>query len=225
MAGEKILIVEDEANISKLLKYNLEKQGYKVQVAEDGEAGLEAARTGKPDLIVLDVMLPKMDGFELCKTLRRESKTPILMLTARREPLDRIFGLEIGADDYVIKPFSIQEIVARVKAIFRRVAPTEDKTVLKAGRLELDTEKHLARLSGKELSLRAKELEVLRALFLAKGKTVSRQSLLDAVWGHQAEEIDARTVDQHVARLRDKLGPEASRIVTIKNVGYRMDRE
>lgn len=223
MAGEKILVVEDEKNLAKLLKYNLDKEGYRAVVAGDGEAGLEAFRKEKPTLIILDVMLPKLDGFEFCKIVRQESRAPILMLTARKEAVDRILGLEIGADDYVTKPFSIREILARVKAILRRTsAPAEAGSLLRAGRLEVDLEKYECRLAGRPFALRAKEFEFLKVLMQARGKALSRDELLEKIWGYdKSMDIDTRTVDQHVARLREKLGPEAERLVTVKGVGYR----
>ena len=225
MAGEKILVVEDDKNLSKVLKYNLEKQGYSVVTASDGEAGLESFEREKPDLVVLDLMLPKIDGFEFCKAVRRESRSPILMLTARRQELDRILGLEIGADDYVTKPFSVRELMARVKAILRRTsdAVPEAAATLRAGTLELDSGTHECRVAGKTVELRAKEFEFLKFLFLAKGKVLSREELLERVWGYdRSMEIDTRTIDQHIARLREKLGSEAKRIMTIKGVGYRL---
>lgn len=227
MAHEKILVVEDEKNLSKLLRYNLEKEGYRALISEDGEAGLEAFKKEKPDLVILDLMLPKLDGFEFCKAVRRESQTPIIMLTARKEEVDRVVGLEMGADDYVTKPFSVRELMARVKGILRRAAgPSAEKAVLRAGKLELDVEKYEARLSGKPFPLRSKEFDFLKILFLAKGKALTRDQLLEQVWGYdQSMEIDTRTVDQHIARLREKLGPEAARIVTVKNVGYRLNTD
>jgi DNA-binding response OmpR family regulator len=224
MANEKILVVEDEKNLSKILKYNLEKEGYRVTACYDGEAGLAAFRKEKPALVILDLMLPKLDGFEFCKAVRQDSRTPILMLTARKEEVDRILGLEMGADDYVTKPFSVREVLARIKAILRRVAGGEgEKTILRAGGLELDLDKYESRLNGKAFTLRSKEFEFLKCLFQARGKVLTRDELLEKVWGYdKSMEIDTRTVDQHIARLREKLGSEADRIVTVKNVGYRL---
>jgi len=219
----KILVVEDEKNILKVLKYNLEKEGHKVATSADGEDGLARFRHEKPDLVILDVMLPKLDGFAFCRTVRAESATPILMLTARKEEVDRILGLELGADDYVTKPFSVRELMARVKAILRRSAKEDTRAVLRAGTLELDVEKHEARLLGKPFPIRAKEFDFLKCLFQAKGRVLTRDELLEKVWGYdRSMEIDTRTVDQHIARLRDKLGPESHRIVTVKSVGYRL---
>lgn len=224
MANEKILIVEDEKNLSKLLRYNLEKEGYRAIVCEDGETGLKSFNKENPDLILLDIMLPRLNGFDFCKAVRRDSSTPILILTARKEEFDRILGLEVGADDYVTKPFSVRELLARVKAILRRASGSyPEKSVLRAGEIELDIDKYEARLAGKPFSLRSKEFDFLKCLFLAQGKALTRGRLLELVWGYdQSMEIDTRTVDQHIARLREKLGPESSRIVTVKNVGYRL---
>lgn len=219
----KILVVEDEKNISKILKYNLEKEGHKALVFEDGESGLAAFVKEKPDLVILDVMLPKLDGFGFCRAVRAGSAAPIIMLTARKDEVDRVLGLELGADDYVTKPFSVRELMARVKAILRRSTKDDTRSVLRAGSLELDLDKHEARLNGKLFSIRAKEFEFLKCLFQSKGRVLTRDELLEKVWGYdQSMEIDTRTVDQHIARLRDKLGPEADRIVTIKGVGYRL---
>jgi two-component system alkaline phosphatase synthesis response regulator PhoP len=219
----KILVVEDEKNLSKILKYNLEKNEHRVTVCGDGEAGLEAFRKEKPDLVILDVMLPKLDGFGFCRAVRQDSATPILMLTARKDEVDRVLGLELGADDYVTKPFSVRELMARVKAILRRSSKEDARAVLRAGGLELDLEQHEAKLNAKPFTLRAKEFEFLKCLFQARGRVLTRDELLEKVWGYdQSMEIDTRTVDQHIARLREKLGKEADRIVTIKGVGYRL---
>jgi DNA-binding response OmpR family regulator len=219
----KILVVEDERNLAKILKYNLEKEEHRVTLCGDGEAGLEAFKKEKPDLVILDVMLPKLDGFGFCRAVRADSATPILMLTAKKSELDRVLGLELGADDYVTKPFSVRELMARVKAILRRSSKSDERPVLRAGALELDIEKHEAKLDGEPFTLRAKEFEFLKCLFQAKGRVLTRDELLEKVWGYdQSMEIDTRTVDQHIARLREKLGEESSRIVTIKGVGYRL---
>ena len=227
MPNEKILVVEDEKNIAKVLKYNLEKEGYRVVVSVDGEAGLEAFRKEKPDMVILDLMLPKLNGFEFCKAVRRDSQTPILMLTARKEEVDCILGFEMGADDYVTKPFSVREVLARLKVILRRGSGAEAPgAVLRAGSLELDLDKRECRLKSKPLALRFKEFEFLKCLFQARGKVMSRDQLLERIWGYdQSMDIDTRTVDQHITRLREKLGSEAERIVTIKNVGYRFDTD
>lgn len=224
MAKEKILIVEDEKDLVKILKYNFEKEGYRVSVAADGEAGLAQFRKEKPDLVVLDIMLPRMDGFEFCKAVRQESKVPIIMLTAKSEEVDRVLGLELGADDYVTKPYSVREVSARVKAILRRSSGAEEeKSFVRAGELEVDLERYVTKVGGEPVTLSSKEFEFLKCLIGAKGRVLTRDQLLERVWGYDsALEIDTRTVDQHIARLREKLGAEARRVVTVKNVGYRL---
>ncbi len=224
MPKEKILIVEDEKDLVKILKYNLEKEGYRVVVSTDGEAGLAAFRKEKPGLVILDVMLPKLDGFDFCKIVRQESKVPILMLTAKTEEVDRILGLELGADDYVTKPYSVREVLARVKAILRRVSDSEgEKSFVRAGELEVDLERYVVKVKGEQVQLSSKEFEFLKCLLGAKGRVLTRDQLLERVWGYDdGMQIDTRTVDQHIARLREKLGIESPRIVTVKNVGYRI---
>jgi DNA-binding response OmpR family regulator len=224
MSKEKILIVEDEKDLVKILKYNLEKEGYRPFIAYDGEAGLALFRKEKPDLVLLDLMLPKMDGFEFCKVVRQESQAPILMLTAKTEEVDRVLGLELGADDYVTKPYSVREVLARVKAILRRAGGAEEeKKFTRAGDLEVDLERYVVKVKGQVVTLSSKEFEFLKCLLSAKGKVLTRDQLLERVWGYDsAMEIDTRTVDQHIARLREKLGTESKRVVTVKNVGYRL---
>lgn len=225
MPNEKILVVEDEKDLVKLLKYNLEKDGYRVVTASNGEAGIASFQKEKPDLVLLDVMLPKLDGFEFCRIVRRDSRAPIIMLTAKIDEVDRILGLELGADDYVTKPFSVRELLARIKAILRRVTEKpQEKTLVRAGDLEVDMERYTIHVKGKPVKLSSKEFEFVKCLILAQGKVLSRDQLLERVWGYDnSMNIDTRTVDQHIARLREKLGTEAARILTIKNVGYRIE--
>jgi DNA-binding response OmpR family regulator len=227
VAQEKILVVEDDKDIVRLLKYNLEKEGYRVVAASDGESGLAAARKERPELLILDVMIPKLDGFELLKMLRRETRAPVLMLTARKEEVDRVLGLELGADDYVTKPFGVRELLARVKALLRRAGPAEAAaSVLRAGGIEMDVERYEVRVRGKDVQLTSKEFEFLKVLLQAGGRALSRDQILEKVWGYdRSMEIDTRTVDQHVARLREKLGAESARVATVKNVGYRIKPE
>jgi DNA-binding response OmpR family regulator len=226
VAQEKLLVVEDDRNLVKLLKYNLEKEGYRVVSAADGEAGLSALRKERPDLVVLDAMMPKLDGFEFLKIVRRESRVPVLMLTARKEEMDRVLGLELGADDYVTKPFSVREVLARVKALLRRAGPTPETApggVLRASGVSLDPERYEVVVRGKPVVLTTKEFEFLKLLLSAGGRALTRDQLLEKVWGYdRSMEIDTRTIDQHVARLREKLGPEGAIIATVKNVGYRI---
>jgi len=226
MPNEKILVVEDDKDLSRLLKYNLDKEGYHVLVALDGETGLALFRKERPNMVLLDVMVPKLDGFGFLKAVRRDSKTPVLMLTARKEEVDRVLGLELGADDYVTKPFSVREVLARVKAILRRVGDQGQSpavSVLRVGELEVDVERYETRVKGKDITLTSKEFEFLKCLLQAGGRAMSRDQLLEKIWGYdRSMEIDTRTIDQHIARLREKLGSESGRIVTVKNVGYRL---
>lgn len=228
MARERILLIEDEPDIAEVLQYNLEKEGFQVELASRGDAGLEAVRRESPELILLDLMLPGLDGLELTRLLKRDPATahlPIVMLTARSEEVDRIVGLELGADDYISKPFSPREVVLRVKAVLRRLQPEQSEgtasELLQVGGIELDISGHQLRLGGKEVPLTATEFRLLRLLMERNGRVQTRGQLLSDVWGY-AEDIDSRTVDTHIRRLRRKLGPEADRIETVIGVGYRL---
>jgi len=227
---ETILIVEDEKDIAKMLDYNLKKEGYKTLVAHDGEDAIDAANTKQPDLILLDLMLPGMDGLEVCKTLKGESKTallPIIMLTAKSQESDKVVGLELGADDYVTKPFSPRELIARIKAVLRRMKE-KDKLpeVIKIGELGIDFSKIAVTVKNKPVELTAKEFELLKTLIKVKGRVLSRDYLLDNIWGFDhAMEIQTRTVDVHIRTLRKKLKSVSKRIVTVKNYGYRFEYE
>ena len=224
MAHAKILLVEDDRAIAKILRYNLEKEGHRVLHAEDGEAGVALFRREKPRLVVLDLMLPKVDGLEVCRLIRQtDPGVPVLMLTAKGTETDKIVGLEMGADDYVTKPFSVREVLTRIKTLLRRTGGTAPAAAaLSVGTLELDPDRYELRLGKKPVALTGKEFELLRALWTAGGKALSREDLLERVWGlDRAMDIDTRTVDQHVARLRSKLGPEKKRVRTVKTVGYR----
>ncbi len=225
---EKILIVEDEKDIVKMLEYNLKKEGFRTTSASDGEEGLERAHTEHPDLILLDLMLPGMDGLEVCKSLKSENKTsgiPIIMLTAKAQESDKIVGLELGADDYVTKPFSPRELLARVKAVLRRGKEKgAEKNIFKIEDLEVDFSKISVTVKGKVVEVTAKEFELLKTLINAHDRVLSRDYLLDNIWGFDhAIEIQTRTVDVHIRTLRKKLKSEAKRIVTVKNYGYRFD--
>ncbi len=232
MPGERILIIEDEENLLEALRYNLQKEGYQLLTAVDGERGLELAREAKPDLVVLDIMLPKLDGYEVCRLLRREADTPILMLTAKAEEVDRVVGLELGADDYVTKPFSMRELLARVRALLRRsrmvseVAPaTATPQVIKAGNLEVNLDSHVATLKGTPLELTPREFDLLVLLMTNKGRAFTRDQILERLWGHDYFG-DSRTVDVHIRWLREKIeGDPGSpgRIITIRGVGYRFE--
>jgi len=225
MAREKILVIEDEPDIAVVLQYNLEKEGFDVETARRGDTGFDAVRRDNPDLILLDLMLPGIDGLELTRMLKRDpltSRLPIVMLTARGEEVDRIVGLELGADDYISKPFSPREVVLRVKAVLRRFQQEESVVeLIEVGGIELDVSGHQLRVRGKEMPLTATEFRLLRLLLERCGRVQTRGQLLSDVWGY-AEDIDSRTVDTHIRRLRRKLGPEAERIETVIGVGYRL---
>jgi len=225
MAKGKILIVDDEKNIVEAVKYNLEKDGFRTAVALDGAKALEAAKREAPDLILLDWMLPGMDGLEVCRTLKQDPKMrhiPVLMLTVKSDVTDKVLGLEMGADDYLTKPFSPRELVARVKALIRRASPAPEADVFQLDDLKVDWGRYVVSLKGKPVELTSKEFELLRALVEAKGRVLSRDALLERVWGYERSgEIETRTVDLHVSQLRKKLKTMADRIVTVKNAGYR----
>jgi DNA-binding response OmpR family regulator len=226
--SSRVLIVEDEPDIRGLLAFHLEREGYLVSKARNGADALRQIAALPPDLVLLDLMLPEVDGLEVCRRLRREPRTaslPIVMLTAKGEEMDRVLGLELGADDYVVKPFSPKEVVARVRAVLRRVAaPARADDSLVSGRLAIDPARHVVLVAGVPVVLTPKEFDLLRALAEAGGRVLSREFLLDRVWGYAAAgEIESRTVDVHVRRLRMKLGAEGARIVTVKSVGYRLE--
>ncbi len=227
MSKKKILVVEDDKDLVKILKYNLEKEEYQVFVSYDGEAGLATFRKERPSLVILDVMMPKMDGYQLCRTIRQESKVPILILSAKKEDIDKILGLELGADDYVTKPFSVREVVARIRAFARRI-PDQQKqpSLARAGNLEIHFDKYQVLVQGSPIRLSPKEFEFVKCLAEAQGRPLSREQLIEKIWGNEsAMNIDTRTVDQHVARLRIKLGTEGKKIVTVPNVGYRFQND
>lgn len=226
MKPSKILVVEDEKNILQLVSYNLQKEGYQVVTAKDGEEALHKVRREIPDLVLLDLMLPKMDGLEVCRQIRSEEKTkaiPIIMLTAKTQEADRVVGLEMGADDYIPKPFSPRELLARVKAVLRRTTRKADApAVWRCGTLETDWERRIVKVKSKTVTLTPKEFDLLRVLVAAEGRVLSRDQLLEQVWGYdQAVEIQSRTVDLHVSQLRQKLGAEGKRILTATGAGYR----
>ncbi|MDD5120732.1 MAG: response regulator [Candidatus Omnitrophica bacterium] len=227
---EKILIVEDEKDIIKMLDYNLKKEGFRVIDARDGEDALDLAVGEHPDLILLDLMLPGIDGLEVCKALKKTAKTaliPIIMLTAKSQESDKVVGLELGADDYITKPFSPRELIARIKAVLRRADEKEKVSeVFQSGGLRIDFARISVNVKGKPVELTSKEFELLKTLLKAKGRVLSRDYLLDAIWGYDhAMEIQTRTVDVHIRTLRKKLHSEAKRIITVKNYGYRFKFE
>ena len=221
---QRLLVVEDEQTLRETLAYNLTREGYEVTVSGDGGEALELARERDYDLIVLDVMLPTLDGLSICRILRKEQRTPIILLTARSSEVDRIMGLETGADDYVVKPFSLGEFLARVRAVLRRAAP-ETTTRLEAGDLSLDLIGRRVYRGEQELRLSHKEFDLLAALMHNLGTALSRDRLLQQVWGYDFSG-DTRTVDVHVRWLREKIEidpAEPQRIVTVRGVGYRFE--
>jgi len=241
--AEKILVVEDEIALQETLAYNLTRQGYEVRTCGDGAAALDEARALKPDLVLLDVMLPGIDGFEVCRTLRQEAATPVLMLTARDDEIDRVVGLEVGADDYMTKPFSMRELIARVKAMLRRVRmireevqsenaappaappPPEPSQVLNFNGLEMDQTRREIRLNGQVLAVKPKEYELLLFMAQHRGQVVTRELILERVWDWNFIG-DSRTVDVHMRWLREKIETDPSnpvRLVTVRGAGYRFE--
>lgn len=225
MAQDPILVVEDDEDILQLLRYNLESAGYDVATASNGLDALNLAKRQPPCLVLLDLMLPGMDGFDVCKELKRvpeTAETPIIMLTARGEEVDRIVGLELGADDYVVKPFSPREIILRVRAVLRRHNPGEPnrQTWIRDG-LAVDLEAHKAEVDGDEVLLTATEFKLLAELIRNQGRVQTRDQLLNTVWGYEFDGY-ARTVDTHVRRLRQKLGAYSHMVETVRGVGYRL---
>lgn len=224
MSRGKILIVDDERELTGMMRQSFRREGYQPIFAPDGETGLALARKERPDLVILDIMLPKMDGLEFCRLLRQENPTPTLFVTGRGGEVDRILGLKMGGDDYVVKPYSMRELLARVEAILRRTRPDlagDAAGKIQLGELEVDFERHEVKIGGKDVLLTPKEFEFLKLLIEAKGKVLSRDYLLERVWGYEKSmDIDTRTVDQHIAHLRRKLRDEGKRIVTVTNFGY-----
>jgi len=219
----KILIVDDEAHIVELARLYLQNAGHKVLAAYDGEAALQVIRSQKPDLLVLDLMLPKLDGFELCRQLRREGNDlPIIMLTARDDDVDKIVGLELGADDYMTKPFNPRELVARVGAVLRRTRkPQQKPSLLERGDVTLDLAAREVKIKGRSIPLRLKEFDLLATLMQHLNIVLSREQLLEMVWGYDFAG-DTRTVDVHIARLREKLAGSHLHIETVWGVGYKL---
>ncbi len=223
-ATKRILIIEDERDVVDLLTLNLRKAGFSVSTATDGGAGLQKARSEKPAFIILDLMLPKMPGLEVCKILKSDPATrqiPIMMLTAKAEEIDRIVGLEFGADDYVTKPFSPREVVLRIKAILRRAEGGAEEERLSAGSIAIDPARHEVSVDGKRVNLTSLEFKLLRTLMQRRGRVQARDRLLNDVWGYESV-IDTRTVDTHVRRLRKKLGKAADVIESVRGFGYRL---
>ncbi|MGE5576191.1 MAG: response regulator transcription factor [Syntrophothermus sp.] len=232
MAGEQILVIEDDLHVQEILRLYLEKDGYRVAAATEGPEGLSKAWELNPDLIILDLMLPGLGGWDLCRALRQESRVPVIMLTAKGEDYDKILGLELGADDYITKPFNPAEVVARVKAILRRTAPAEapeDARVLRFPMLTIDLDRFTVEVAGRPVPLTPKETELLWFLAKRPGTVFKREQLLNQVWGYDYTG-DARTVDVHIKRIRQKLHPEGSAensypwgLRTVWGVGYKFE--
>ncbi|MFO7952862.1 MAG: response regulator transcription factor [Bacillota bacterium] len=226
MSNELVLIVDDEKTLVKALTFNLQKEGFQVDQAYDGEEALEKVFSLKPDIVVLDLMLPEVDGFEVCRQIRKKLEVPIIMLTARSEDIDKVLGLELGADDYLTKPFNSRELVARIKAILRRsiAYEQESKKQIQIGKLHIDLLQHRVRLDGKDISLTSKEFALLSFLAVNAGIVYSREQLLEQVWGYDYYG-DVRTVDVHIRHLREKLEDDPANpnlIITVWGTGYKI---
>ncbi|MGK2879079.1 MAG: response regulator [Solirubrobacterales bacterium] len=228
-AAATILLVDDEAPIQRMLEFPLKRDGYNVVLAGDGEEALEKFRAGKFDLVVLDIMMPKLDGLEVCKEIRAESNVPIVMLTARADEVDKVIGLELGADDYMTKPFSLREFRSRVKAALRRAGMSADgdskpaDRTIEARNVVIDPGRRVVTVDGEAITLTFMEFEILMALASEPGRVLTREALLERVWGDSAYR-DIRTVDVHIRHLREKIEPDPSNpeyILTVRNVGYR----
>lgn len=229
----QVLIIEDESDIQEVLRYNLTRNGFTVETADDGQLGLSMAINTTPDLIILDVMLPGLDGVEVCRQIRRNSNVPIIMLTAKAEEIDRIVGLEIGADDYVVKPFSVRELIARMRSVLRRSTlplpdqvSTDGDTVLESGNLVVDMSSYKVWLDAKEIAFTGREFKLLSFLMFNQGKVLTRDQLMDHGWGIDYTDY-SRTLDVHIRWLRSKIDSapdQPSRITTVRGVGYRFDK-
>lgn len=222
---ERILVVEDDKNIARLIKYNLEKAGFEALIARTGEQALKMLEKEALGLIILDIMLPRIDGFETCREIKKDkslARIPIIMLTAKGEEVDRVVGLELGADDYVVKPFSPRELVLRIKAILKRkvVSAKSDKDLIESGGITIDVARHIVRIDKKEIALTRMEFKLLVTLMQRRGRVQSRDILLDSVWGIEAA-LTTRTVDTHIKSLRRKLGKLGKYIETVRGMGYR----
>ncbi len=225
--GLKVLVVDDELPIVEAVAYSLKKEGYGVLTATDAEQCLETVRRDAPSLVLLDVMLPSASGFDVCRMLRKQSDVPIIMLTARAEETDRVVGLEIGADDYVTKPFNMRELMARVKSVLRRTSPQEAlvQAMVRAGNIMIDPNRYEVRIDERPVTLSPKEFELLRFFVTHPGQVFSRQVLLDRVWGAEAY-VEERTVDVHIRWLREKIEINPSqpvRMLTVRGVGYKFN--
>ncbi len=229
--SNKILVVEDEENILEAIKYALTKEGYEVHTAVDGEAALQLSQSVNPDLVVLDVMLPKLDGFEVCRIIRKDFDIPIFILSAKSEEIDRVVGLEIGADDYITKPFSMRELVVRIRNAMRRAKGISSKVnsleenLITSGDLEIDLRSHKVTLEGTVIDMKPREFDLLSLLVLNKNRAFTRTQLLEQLWEYDYFG-DIRTVDVHIRWIREKIEENASkpsRIITVRGVGYRFE--
>jgi len=221
---QRVLIVDDDPDIQKLVSYNFGQAGFEVATAGTGQKALESVQKQAPDLIILDLMLPDIDGMEVCRTLRQRDNSrriPIIMLTARGEEIDRVIGFELGADDYVSKPFSQRELILRVKSIFRRMKE-QRSDMLRAGRIQVYPARQQCFLGSREVELTSKEFDLLQELMLGRGNVLTRAALMDKVWGYHGEAV-SRTLDTHVRRLREKLGQDGLHVETVRGVGYRIE--
>ncbi|MDW7740483.1 MAG: response regulator [Bacillota bacterium] len=226
MNKDLVLVVDDEKTLVKALTFNLEKEGFRVEQAYDGEEALQKVVEVKPDIVVLDLMLPGLDGFEVCRRIRKKHDVPIIMLTARSEDIDKVLGLELGADDYLTKPFNARELVARIKAILRRTTAREEepKKVIQIGDLQVDLLQHRIRLGEKDVNLTSKEFALLSFLATNAGNVYSREQLLEQVWGYDYYG-DVRTVDVHIRHIREKIEADPSNpdyIITVWGTGYKI---
>jgi two-component system, OmpR family, phosphate regulon response regulator PhoB len=222
----KVVIVEDEKDLAELLAFNLQKEGWQTMVALDGRSGLELITAELPDLVILDLMLPELTGIEVCRQLRRQERTaaiPVIMVTAKGEEIDRVVGFEVGADDYLVKPFSTRELLLRIKAILRRTAaPSLEEKIIRHGLLSIDAERHRVTVRDTEITLTLTEFKLLSILAGRPGRMQSRERLLQDVWGYSSD-ADTRTVDTHITRLRSKLGEAGEMIRTVRGYGYKLE--
>ena len=222
----KVVIVEDEKDLAELLAFNLQKEGWQTMVALDGKSGLELITAELPDLVILDLMLPELTGIEVCRQLRRQERTaaiPVIMVTAKGEEIDRVVGFEVGADDYLVKPFSTRELLLRIKAILRRTAtPSLEEKIIRHGLLSIDAERHRVTVRDEEVTLTLTEFKLLITLAGRPGRMQSRERLLQDVWGYSSD-ADTRTVDTHITRLRSKLGEAGEMIRTVRGYGYKLE--
>ena len=225
--AQEILIIEDMEPVVQAIRMVLEREGFRLLTAQSGQEGLRAVSEQKPDLVILDLILPDMDGLEICRRIRKNpevARVPIMILSGKAEEVDKVVGLAVGADDYLAKPFGDKELVARVKALLRRSAAPPESKVLLAGAIEMDSERYTVSVAGNPIALTSREFELLKALLGVKGRALTRDYLLETVWGHdRAIGIETRTIDVHIRSLRHKLGIEGRRILTVRNIGYRCD--